>query len=473
MPSNRNAPPGPEGTWGIANIADFHADPLGFVTRCAREFGDVVRLGQDNYLVCHPRDIEQVFLNSQRSFTKGIEQKPSRAKAGSYHHALMNTDGEDWLYKRRLLQPLFKRERVDTSAGPIVRAAEEMVASFRPGEARAIEGDVSPLAARLVGRYLLGSDLSAEEVRRVNAFLAWDFRPLPFHFPRWLPTPQNIRATWLVRQFDRAIHGLIARLRERSRGSQNLLDLIQQARDGEDGCLAPAWYPRDELAIMLLAAHQPTALALAWTLYLMALHPEVDARLAAEVQQLGDRPATDDDLDRLVYTTAVLKESMRLYPPVWMTAREVGKECELGGYRIAKGVRLALSPWIPHRDPRWFADPDTFRPDRWLDGSLEGLPKFAYFPFGGGPRLCIGASLAKRSLALVIATVVRRYQLTLAPGAKVSPFAAASFLIPQGVRLVPRTRACTSRTSIAHGASARTTVAADSRAPSTNACDVE
>lgn len=440
MPSIHEAPPGPEGAWGIANIADFHADPLRFVTRCAREFGDVVRLGQDNYLVCHPRDIEQVFVNSQRTFAKETGQKPSYAKTGSYHYAMMHTDGEDWRYKRRLLQPLFKRERVDASAEQIARAAEEMIASWTPGEARAIEGDVAPLAAQLVGRFLLGSELSANEVRRATAFVAWSFRPLPIRIPRWLPTPQNIRFRWSVRQFDRAIYGLIERIRERSRGSSNLLDLVQQARDGEDGCLAPAWYPRDELAIMLLAAHQPTAIALAWTCYLMALHPEVDARLAAEVEQLGDRRATVEDLDRLAYTSAVIKESLRLYPPVWMTAREAIQECEIGGYRIAEGVSLALSAWVPHRDPRWFADPEAFRPERWLDGSLEGLPKFAYLPFGGGPRLCIGASLAKLSLALVIATVVRRYRLTLAPGAKVSPLATASFLIPQGVRLVPQLR---------------------------------
>jgi cytochrome P450 len=441
MPSIDKEPPGPEGTWGIANIADFHADPLRFVTRCAREFGDVVRLGQNNYLLCHPRDIEQVFINSQRSFAKETGQKPSWAKAGSYHHALMHTDGEDWRYKRRLLQPLVKRERVDTSAEPITRAAEEMIASWTPGKVRAIEGDVAPLAAQLVGRFLLGSDLSTNEIRRATAFLAWSFRPLPIRIPRWLPTPQNLRFRWSVRQFDRAIYGLIERLRERSRGSGNLLDLVQQARDGEGGCLAPAWYPRDELAIMLLAAHQPTAIALAWTFHLMALHPEVDARLAAEAAQLGDRRATAEDLDRLVYTTAVIKESMRLYPPVWMTARDAIKECEIGGYRVTEGISLALSPWVAHRDPRWFADPEAFRPERWLDGSLDGLPKFAYFPFGGGPRLCIGAALAKLALVLVIATVVRRYRLTLAESAKVSPFAAASFLIPQGVRLVPRARA--------------------------------
>jgi cytochrome P450 len=437
----QNEPPGPEGAWGIANVADFHADPLRFVTRCAREFGDVVRLGQDHYLLCHPRDIEHVFVNSQRSFAKETGQKPAWAKTGSYHYALMHTDGKDWLYKRRLLQPLFKRERVDTGAESIVTAAEEMMASWRPGQVRALEGDVAPLSAQVVGRFLLGSDLSANEVRRVTSFLAWSFRPLPIKIPRWLPTPRNLRFRWSVLQFDRAIYGLIERLRERSRGSSNLLELVQQARDGEDGCLAPPWYPRDELAIMLLAAHQPTAIALAWTLYLMARNPEVEARVAAEVKQtLGDRRATAEDAERLVYTNAVIKETLRLYPPVWMTARDSLQEGELGGYKIAAGVSLALSPWVAHRDPRWFADPDTFRPERWLDGSLEGLPKYAYFPFGGGPRLCMGASLAKLALGLVIATVVRRYRLTLAAGAKVSPFAAASFLIPQGVRLVPTAR---------------------------------
>jgi cytochrome P450 len=441
MTAIHHEPPGPEGAWGIANVADFHADPLRFVTRCAREFGDVVRLGQDNYLLSHPRDIEHVFVNSQRSFAKETGQKPTWAKTGSYHYALMHTDGKDWLYKRRLLQPLFKRDRVDTRAEPIVDAAEAMIASWRPGQVRALEGDVAPLSAQVVGRFLLGSDLSANEVRRVTSFLAWSFRPLPIRIPRWLPTPRNLRFRWSVLQFDRAIYGLIERLRERSRGSSNLLELVHQARDGEDGCLAPPWYPRDEVAIMLLAAHQPTAIALAWTLYLMALHPEVDARVAAEVEQtLGNRRATTEDAERLVYTNAVIKETLRLYPPVWMTARDSLQEGELGGYKLAAGVSLALSPWVAHRDPRWFTDPDTFRPERWLDGSLEGLPKYAYFPFGGGPRLCMGASLAKLALVLVIATVARRYRLTLAAGAKVSPFAAASFLIPQGVRLVPEAR---------------------------------
>ncbi|WP_426749784.1 cytochrome P450 [Myxococcus sp. Y35] len=441
MTAPHGEPPGPEGMWGIANLADFHADPLGFVTRCAREFGDVVRLGQNNYLVCHPHDIESVFVNGQRSFAKATGQKPSSPKTGSYHFALMHTDGKDWLYKRRLLQPLFKRERVGASSESIVAATEAMMACWRPGESRAIEGDVAPLAARLVGRFLLGSELSDTEVSRVTSFLAWSFRPLPIRIPSWLPTPGSLRFKWSVRQFDRAIYGLIERLRERSRGSSNLLELVHQARDGEDGCLAPPWYPRDEVAIMLLAAHQPTAIALAWTLYLMALHPEVDERVAAEVRHvLGERHATAEDPDRLVYTSAVIKESMRLYPPVWMTARESLQECEIGGYRIAAGVSLALSPWVPHRDPRWFADPDAFRPERWLDGSLKELPKFAYVPFGGGARLCMGASLAKLALVLVIATVARRYRLTLASGAKVRPLATASFLIPQGVRLVPRTR---------------------------------
>lgn len=442
MPSSHAEPPGPEGTWGIANVADFHADPLKFVSRCAREFGDVVRLGQDNYLVCHPRDIEQVLVNGRRSFAKETGQKPTQAKTGSYHYAMMHTEGRDWLYKRRLLQPLFKRDRVDAGAGPIVDAAEAMIASWRRDEPRAIEGDVAPLAARLVGRFLLGSDLDDNEVRRATAFLAWGFQPLPIPLPRWLPTPQNLRFRWSVRQFDRAIYGLIERLREQSRGSANLLDLVHQARDGEDGCLAPAWYPRDELAIMLLAAHQPTAIALAWTFYLLAQHPEVDARVAAEVETtLGDQHATAEDAERLAYTAAVVKESLRLYPPVWMTARECLEPSEIGGYQIAAGVSLALSPWVPHHDARWFADPEAFRPERWLDGSLEGLPKFAYLPFGGGPRLCTGAAIAKLALVLVVATVARRFRLTLAAGAKVSTFAAASFLMPQGVRLVPKARA--------------------------------
>lgn len=434
-------PPGPVGGWGIANTADFHADPLQFVTRCAREFGDVVRLGQDNYLVCHPRDIERVLVNGQRHFAKETGEKPTEARTGSYHYALMHTDGEDWRYKRRLLQPLFVRERVDTGAAPIVAATEEMLAAWRPGVARAIADDMSRLAARWVGRYLMDADLTANEVQRSTSFLAWNFRPLPIRLPRWLPTPGNLRFRWSVHQFERAIHGLIARLQERSLGASNLLGLALQARDGDEGCLAPPWYPRDEVAIMLLAAHQPTAIALVWTLHLLATHPEVDARVADEVARvLGDGRATAGDPERLVYTMAVLKESLRLHPPVWMTARETVEPCELGGYRLGAGVSLALSPWVLHRDPRWFADPDVFRPERWLDGSLEGLPKFAYVPFGGGARLCMGVALARRALVLALATVVRRYRLTPAADARVSAFAAASFLIPQGVRLVPTAR---------------------------------
>jgi cytochrome P450 len=159
--------------------------PCQAITPGGGEFGEAVRLGQDNYLVCHPRDIEHVFVNGQRHFAKETGQKPSSAKTDSYHHALMHTDGKDWLYTRRLLQPLFKRERAGTSAEPIIAATEEMMASCRPGEARAREGDPAPLSAQLVGRFLLGAELSANEVRRATAFLAWSFRPLPVWLPRW------------------------------------------------------------------------------------------------------------------------------------------------------------------------------------------------------------------------------------------------------------------------------------------------
>ncbi|HEX2080779.1 MAG TPA: cytochrome P450 [Longimicrobium sp.] len=434
-------PPGPRGRPLIGNLAEFSEDALGFLTRCAREHGDVVRLGKSNYLVCHPRDIEQVLVGTNRLFVKRRNVvRLEKPVPGLFSEAMMNSEGAEWLHRRRTSQPAFHRERVAACAELIVRLTEDAIAEWRPGETRDPYRDMRRLSLDVVSRFLFGETV-AGEARRIAIAVNELMRAAssPVRVPRWMPTPGNRRFQRAMRDLDDLLYALVARQRARPSGGSDLMALLL-AGSNPDGSPLTDVQLRDELATMIMSGHETTTDALVWTWWLLARHPEAEERLLAEVEQvLADAPAGAAELPRLRYVEAVVKESMRLYPPGWMTSREAVADCELGGYPVPAGTTVAVSQWVTHRDPRFFADAEAFRPERWLDGSLDGLPKYAYFPFGGGPRFCIGASLAMIEAVLILATVARRFRLEAAPGIEVVAQPAIA-LRPLGVRVVVRGR---------------------------------
>jgi cytochrome P450 len=231
---------------------------------------------------------------------------------------------------------------------------------------------------------------------------------------RLLPTADNLRYRRAARQLDDIVYGLIQRRRSNGEIADDLLYALLQAQD-EGGGIEDEQL-RDEVMTLLLAGHETTAVSLSWTWYLLAQYPEVEKELWSELRVVlnGRSPGTQD-LCRLRYTERVVKEAMRLYPPAWAIVRNSLKDCEIGGYRVPAGATLVMSQWVMHRDPRYYDEPERFQPERWLDGRAKAAPKFAYFPFGGGPRTCIGASFAAMEAVLVLATIAQRYQIRIAP----------------------------------------------------------
>ncbi len=245
-------------------------------------------------------------------------------------------------------------------------------------------------------------------MRRFNSLL-----PLPV----WVPTPTHLRLRRVVRQLDAIIYGFIRQRRQTGARGDDLLSLLLHARDEEGGGRMTDRQLRDEAMTLFLAGHETTALVLSWAWYLLARHPEAEDRLVAELREvLGGRAPTLEDLPRLRYAEGVIHESMRLYPPAYIIGREALRDCEVGGYAVAKGTTLLMNVWAVQRDPRFWDRPEEFRPERWCDGETKKLPHYAYLPFGGGPRICIGNTFALIETVLVLAVLATRWRFRVQPG---------------------------------------------------------
>jgi cytochrome P450 len=298
--------------------------------------------------------------------------------------------------------------------------AEDSVEAWRAGDAVDLHDELTALTLRIVARTLFDADVTAriEEVARlgneIQDFYYLRFASLRFLVPTWLPTPGNRRLAQLTRRLDDVVYGII---RERQPGEDrgDLLSMLLLARD-EQGAGMSERQVRDEVMTLLLAGHETTALALTWAFTLLDRHPETRDRLEAELAQvLGDRPAAPDDVPALAYTQAVINETLRLYPPAYVTGREAIRRTTIGGVPIPKRHIVLVSMYTTHRDPRFYPEPDAFRPERWLDGLEKRLPRGAFIPFGMGSRKCVGASFAMMEATLLLATIGRRWRFAIVP----------------------------------------------------------
>ena len=418
-------PPGPKGRPISGNLPEYARDQLGFLTRCAREYGDVVRLRFFNVrllLLNHPDHIERVLVRDNRNF---IKDRGERSGFRFLGEGLLTSEGDFWRRQRRLAQPAFHRERINAYGETMVGCAQRMLKDWRGGEARDVAGEMSRLTLEVVSKTLFG-DVPASEREQVGAALAVILDRFTggilFKVPEKIPTPANLRFRRAVRRLEGVIYGIIERRRRSGEDTADLLSMLLSARDEETGEGMSDKQLRDEVMTILLAGHETTALNLAWTFHLLAEHPEAEAKLLAELgETLGGRTPNVSDLPGLPYAGAVVKESLRLYPPAWGFGREALAGCEIGGYRVPAGTQVVFSQWVTHRDGRFFGRAGEFAPERWLDGSTDGLPTYAYFPFGGGPRLCIGRQFATLEPVLLLATVARRFRLRRAGGPPVVP----------------------------------------------------
>jgi cytochrome P450 len=415
-------PPGPKGTLLGGNVRQFRAALLNFLLETAREYGPLAsfRIGPRRvFLASGPDLIEQVLVTDAKHYIKHFGARAFKPVLGN---GLVTSEGAFWHRQRKLIQPAFLKIRVQSYAQIMAELADQMLDSWSPGKSVQIGYEFETLTSKIALKTLfdledpgdrqrfsdtlkLAFELMNERLRRI------------FKLPLWVPTPANLRLLGAVGELDRTVEGFIASGRSRRDVGEDLLSRLLVAQH-EDGTRMSDLQLRDEAMTLYLAGHETTALTLAWSWYLLSENPNVENRLVSEWQHvLAGATPTADQLHRLPYTAAVIAESMRLYPPVYVIGREATDDLELGGYRVKRGYTVLMSQWVNHRDPRYFPEPEEFRPERWENGLAKRIPKFAYYPFGGGQRLCVGSSFALMEAAIILAAVGQRYRFTLDPDA--------------------------------------------------------
>jgi cytochrome P450 len=433
-------PPGPKGTWLAGNLPAFRRGRLDFLTHCAREYGDFVslRFGPRRIiLVSDPAAIEQVLVTDNHNYIKHFALRFNPIVLGK---GLLTSEGDFWLRQRRMIQPAFQRQRIAGYGDVMVDYAQRMLEGWQPGQAVDVQTEMMALTLRIAAKVMFDADVTGE-ARAVGEALhvAMDCFTARFNatipLPSNWPTPRNLRLWKAARRLDEIIYGFIKQRQSSAVPRDDLLSRLLRARE-EDGSRMTDQQVRDEAMTLFLAGHETTALTLAWTWYVLATNPAEEEKLVAEVRSvLGDRPPTVADLPRLQHTERIIQEAMRLYPPAYIFGREALTDTMVGDYPVPRGRTILMSQWVVHRDPRFWPRADEFVPDRWIDGPA-GLPKYAYFPFGGGPRLCIGNTFAMMETVLVLAAIAQRYRFTLVEGHPVVPWPTFTLRPQNGIKAV-------------------------------------
>ncbi|MGA9162374.1 MAG: cytochrome P450 [Actinomycetota bacterium] len=408
----RVRPPGPDLS-RLAALRAFRTDPIGLLERLAT-YGDVVRVdvpGSAAYLLNHPDLVHEVLVAEHRAFHKGPTIRAAKMLLGD---SLLTSEEEAHRRQRRLIQPMFHHERIASYATSMVRSAERAADRWSDHQEVDLLAEMSALTLAVVGDTLFGVDVDEQQSATVRRALTdtlgmFDrvYSPL-FRLLVRLPSPTMRRYRRVESDLDRVIAEMIAERRAAGATKDDLLSLLLLA--GEDGAGMSDKQVRDEALTLFLAGHETTAIALTWTWWLLSQNPGAEARLHEELdRKLGERPPVIGDLPSLPYAQAVVSESIRLRPPAWAIGRTAVADVSVGGYPIGTGSIVVVSPWLLHRDPRWWPEPDAFRPERWLTDELE-RPRYAFVPFGGGPRVCIGEPFARLEAAMLLAAIGRRWR---------------------------------------------------------------
>jgi cytochrome P450 len=413
---------------------------------CAREYGDVARFRIVNvnvYLLSNPGFIEDVLIRNASNFIKGRIYRSSEALLGS---GLLTSNGDFWRRQRRLSQPAFHRDRIAGYATSITQFTLQLMSDWQDGEVRDIHQDMKRLTTEIIAKILLDADVTKEAgeigiaLKVAREELAAKMRS-GLLIPKQVPTPGNLRFKRAVNRLDKIVLGIIRERRGSGYRGADLLSTLLAAQDADNNQMTDHQL-RDEVMTIFVAGHETTALALTWTLFLLAKHPEVVNRLRAEIDgRVGARSPVFSDISQLRFTEMVAKETLRLYPPSWAIPRQAIHDCEIGGYFVPSGTSVSICQWVMHRDPRFFDNPDQFQPERWETDLEKSLPPFVYFPFGGGPRLCIGHSLAMTEMILILAMLIRNFDFELQTDPPVTPWPSVTIYPRYGIRMKIRRRA--------------------------------
>ena len=433
-------PPQRKGKLFTGVMPEFNRDILDFVVK-TRDYGDIVRmrfLYLTAYFIYHPDDIESLLSTNAKNFIKARSLRTPffRRLVGN---GLLTSEGDDWRRQRRLAQPAFHRQRISGYGDVMVEYAARMIAGWKDGDVVDIHRAMMRLTLEIVVKTLFNADVSAE-ADKVGRVLSQMVKPFASQATvKWildnrLPTRAHREFFAAAKEIDEIVYNMIAERRSSGRDHGDLLSMLLAAHDENDGSQMTDRQLRDEVMTIFLAGHETVALTLSWAWYLLAQNPEVEKQFHAELDEvLGGRAPTVADLARLKYTDMIVKESMRLYPPAFGVGREAIVDCEIGGYRVPAGAQVFAFQWATQRDPRFFPEPERFYPDRWTEEFTNTLPKYAYFPFGGGPRACIGNYFAMMEAVLLLATIGQRFKFSLLPEHPVTLFPAMSLRPKDGI----------------------------------------
>lgn len=420
--------PGPRGSMLLGNVPD--ARRLGmvpFYLQTWRDFGDIIRLKMGPMVihqVVRPEHVRHVLVQNAANYPKGFSHDKLRVSLG---YGILTSEGDLWARQRKLMQPTYTPKAVGQYADIMVDATEKMLqrwqAQRKSSEPLVVNQEMMRLTMSVISRSMFGLDISEEFAEAGQALInILDFTAARtmamIDPPLFIPTPANRRYKQSIHTVDSLLYKIIRQRRQQPPGD-DLLWLLMNAKDEETGQTMDEKQLRDEVLITFFAGHETTALLLTWTWYMLAGHPEVEETLHAELGQvLGGRPPALQDLSNLPYTRMVLDETLRLYSPVAIIARDPVADDEIDGYHIPAGSLMVVTPYITHRHPEYWSDPDAFDPQRFRPEEVEKRPRYAYFPFGAGARICIGMHFALLEGTLVLADVAQRYRLAALPGAK-------------------------------------------------------
>ncbi|MGW7410240.1 cytochrome P450 [Streptomyces sp. NPDC054833] len=459
------AAPGPTGR--LRALIAMSGNPLNYLTGLRDQYGPVVRIplaSSELYMISDPEAVHEVLVTSHRNFGKDV-MSAGRGKWAApleviLGNGLVTSDGKFHRKQRRLIQPMFHHERIAGYGRAFAELSDDIQSGWKDGDRLDLQAEMTELTLAIVARTLFDVSLDSDVARTIAAIprhegpLRWDSLPFARHLAK-LPLPGNKRFYEARDNLDAIVYRLMAERRQGDGQGADLLSLLLAARDADTGEPMEDRQVRDEAITLLMAGHETMASALTWAYHLLGSHPEARERMHEEIDEvLGDRLPTVEDLPRLVWTDAVLSEAMRLYPSIMGLARRPLDDFEVCGHRVPKDSFVGIIPWVVHRDPQWWPQPELFAPQRWLEapqsaGAADeltghavrpGRPRLAYLPFGGGPRQCIGNTFSRMEGVMALATLGRHWEFEPVPGFAVDPLARITIRPRHGLPVTARRR---------------------------------
>ncbi len=439
----------PKGRLVSGHTKEFQTDPIGFLTRLSKEYGEVAkfRLGpfQNVYHVLNPDLIKQILVTKQQSFVKSKDFNLLKPLIGE---GLLTSEKDFHMRQRRLIQPSFKKTHIGQYAKDMIDITMDYISTWQHDDERIITKDMMDITLGIISKTMFsmefkdGYEIVGKPLETALRITVKRMRKI-FRMPLWVPTKINREYKKAIQRLDKVIYGIIEKRKNDTVKHEDMLGILMVARDADDGLGMTSHQVRDELMTIFLAGHETTANALSWALYAISKHPEIQAKLFNEVNSIiGQRTPKPEDFMKLQYTQNIIHETLRFYPPLYILSRDVTEDVTIGGYRFKKGDMILISSYVMQHNPEYFDQPESFIPERFENNFMKSLPAFAYFPFGGGPRVCIGNHFAMMEAVFVLACIAKRYRIKLAPDHhEVTPLPSLTLRPKNGLRMVLEERA--------------------------------